>query len=103
MTYDFPNFGRTRCQKTLVFVTLLSADFGKGKPYGGPWAPQKKVFVGIPARHDKERRVNHANRWEIICFRYVCVCDWHGVCRGRIKRRDAKENCNQSVLCRYRG
>ena len=26
MTYDFSNFGRTRCQKTLVFVTLLSAN-----------------------------------------------------------------------------
>ena len=26
MTYDFSNFGRTGCQKTLVFVTLLLAN-----------------------------------------------------------------------------
>ena len=57
MTYDFPNFGRTRCQKTLVFVTLLSAN--------------------LYAENQRKKGENHANRKFIVvrnCY------DWHRIC-----------------------
>ena len=46
MTYDFPNFDRTRCQKTLVFVTLLLANlYAENQRKKGRKSCESEIYV----------------------------------------------------------